>query len=185
MALANILQAIQDEAASVTQTLQSAHQARMQEMKQSHEASVTVLRHAATQKLEQQKHQLRLRAEGTARMHTSQELLSFKRTHLDTLYTSVLSELGALPPKEHEVVLRSLLSVLPSSGGLVHPSKGSEGILKKILPDTCTLGSVISSVGGFRFESNSASCDMTFEFLVQNVLRSKTEAEVAAAIFSA
>lgn len=110
--------------------------------------------------------------------------LSTKKELLDELYSDVAKKLSTLPEKEVEPLLRECVKKLADKGD-IFPSKAHAALLKKICPsEKFTIKEPTDSSGGFLFVSKKREQDFTFDYLVQNVLRPKTELEVSHQLFS-
>ena len=69
--------------------------------------------------------------------------------------------------------------------GEIHPSKAHAALLKKICPsEQFRIKEATNAKGGFLFISEKEEQDFTFEHLVEEVLRPKTELETSHTLFT-
>jgi vacuolar-type H+-ATPase subunit E/Vma4 len=184
MALADILHAITAEADHQIAELRAAHDAAASAAGQAHQAALEHTRTVVRQQKDQRLHQMRSRAEGHAAMLTRHTLLRRKQEAIDALYDEVVTGLTKLPKDQATSFLQALLDGLPA-GGVVHPTSASAALLKPLLGDRFTLGEVTPGAGGFRYVSARIDSDCTYETLVAEVLRPRTEVDTAHQLFGA
>ena len=184
MALKDILQAITDEADRQIAEAQTRHKTEMKEIKDSSEKTLTAsLKHIHQQK-EQWKLQMRQRAESHAEMVARHAVLGRKQELLDEVYAQVSDGLASLPKPELEKFLSLCMGKIRDKGTF-HPAAAHADLVKKLAPAGCAVGETIPSKGGFRFVGEKQDVDLTFEFLVAEILRPATEIEVASELFAA
>jgi vacuolar-type H+-ATPase subunit E/Vma4 len=184
MALNDILKAITEDADKRIADAKATHDTRIRLMRDEGQRTELQKRQSISELRDQKMRQLKERAQSHARMLRGKKILSKKQEYATKVYADVMNALSAAPKKDIESFLEKALSMVKGPG-VIHPAAAHADFIKKHLPSGCTLGDAIATAGGFRFVSGKHEHDFTFEFLVNNVLRAKTEARVASAIFPA
>lgn len=182
MALNDILDSIVADADRRIDDASAAHKKNMKEMRDASGDRALRTRMQISENREQQKQQIKERAESGARMLNNRKVLAAKQSHIDEVYSQVLEKLVGLPKEDTEAFLKKCLSHVHGKG-VIRAAKEHESIVKKHLPDGCEMGEMLDVAGGFRFESDREEHDFTYEFIVHGLLRPMTEANTAAKLF--
>lgn len=182
MALQHILDAIVGDADKRIADMTAAHKHYLKELRDESERRITRKRTQIGEQRDQKMRQMKEKTESHARMSRSKALLARRQEYMDRLYAEALDELVNLPKDKAEAFLKLCLKQIGGKG-IIMPAASQEAMLKKILPDGCTLGETIDAVGGFRFVSDKEEHDFSYEFLIQRLLREKTEVSVSEQLF--
>lgn len=128
---------------------------------------------------EKKKDSMRARAEGHGIMMKRHSLLRKKQEVIAALYEGeVMKQLLALPEATLEKFFKHCLERIDTPG-VVRPAKAHAALLKRACHGTHhTLGETIDAQGGFVVSSDKREDDLTFEFLIREVLKPRTELSV-------
>ena len=185
MALQDILNAITDEADQKITSERSAHQKRLSTMREQSEQRISKRKQEIAIQKEEKRNQMRAKSDAHAQMIERNAGLKKKQELLDNLFTLVTKNLGSCSNEKAEALLKQCIKSIKSKG-TIHPSKVHADTLKKIAPsEQFTMGDPVEATGGFVFSSEKEERDFTFEHLVSEYLRPKTEVEIAAELFNA
>ena len=184
MALKHILAAITQQADALIAKAHDDHEAIVKTLRDKHSQDIEQKRKDLTASKERKLQQLQAKARTHATSHKKSVLLRKKKELLDRIYEKVVLELVALSDEEVEPLLRACIAMVKDDG-VIHPSAKHEKLLREI----CTskqfrLEKTIEAKGGFVFVSATKEQDFTFEYLVEHVLRPKTELETSHALFT-
>ncbi len=184
MALQDLLDGIVADAEGRIQAANDAHKQRMSELRAATDRdSAKNLQSIAHQK-EQKKVQMVQRSKSQAAMLRRHALLRKKQQMLDKVYDDVITALLALPEEKQQSFLKTCLDRIDTKG-VVHPAKTHKGLIEKIATHgRMEIGSPVEARGGFIFRSASEVHDYTYEFIVGELLRSKTELDAVHSLFS-
>jgi len=181
--LKDILEAITAETDKQIAAARSEHQRGLTDLREQSERRLSTRKQEIAVSKEQRKGQFKAKAEAHAESHKRNALLSKKRELLDRVYAKVANDLSKIPDDKAEKLLRTCLKKI-SDKGEIFPSKKHEALLKKIAPsEQFSLKNASDATGGFLFSSKTQEYDCTFEHLVQEWLRPKTELEAAHLLF--
>jgi vacuolar-type H+-ATPase subunit E/Vma4 len=185
MALQDILNAITSQADESIRAERAAHQKRISQMREAAERAVAKKKQELALQKDKKKKQMRMKTQAHADTIKRSAILNSKRALLDKIYEKVLDNAGKLADEKIEPILRKALKEIHEKGK-IFPSKRHEDLLKKLAPSQqFSIEKPISSKGGFLFVSEKQEQDFTFEHLVSDWLRPKTELETSTYIFSA
>lgn len=127
---------------------------------------------------------MKRKAELHAESNRRNAVLRKKHELLDRVFADAVEALSGLSDKETEALLGHCLKTIKNKGTIM-PSKKHEALLKKIAKDDhFEFGKHIDASGGFIFESDKTDRDFTFENIVREMLRPKTELSAAISLFS-
>jgi len=184
MALADILAAITQQADQRIAEARTAHQKQLTQYREQSEREIATKKQEIAAQKEQRKVQLKAKAENHAAMLKRNAQLKKKQELLDRTYQKVVKELSALPDDKIEPLLRQCIKSIKSEG-TIHPSEKHENLVQKLADSgKFKIGSSIKAKGGFLFVSETREQDYTFEHLVQETLRPKTELEISQLLFA-
>lgn len=178
MALNDILQHILEDAeARISAAKNDQHQrlatARVTNERET-EAEIARIR----QGKEAKKIQMRERAESHSIMARRHAILKKKQELIAQVYAEVLMQLSNAPEAKLEKFFEACLKRVHGEG-TVHAAKAHEAIVKKLLKDTkLSMGDASHASGGFVVSTETEIHDFTFPFLIENILRPRTELEV-------
>lgn len=185
MALQDILKAITAEADQKITSERSAHQKRLSTMREQSEQRISKRKQEIAMQKEEKRQQMRAKSEAHAQMIERNAELKKKQELLDTLFTLVTKKLGSCSEDKAEALLKQCIKSIKSKG-TIHPSKAHANLLKKIAPsEQFEMGDAVEATGGFVFSSDKEERDFTFEHLVSQYLRPRTEVETASELFNA
>lgn len=162
MALADILAAIAQQAEKQIADLVAAAARDKEALKKQADEAIAAYENELHAQTEQQKKQLKKKAETEVEMNRKKALLQAKRDALDAVYAKVLEEVQKLPAAKKKKLEDALKAAL----------KGRKGKTESV------------KEGGFIFVSDNAEEDYSFEHLVNEVLRPQTELDVSANLFA-
>ncbi len=184
MALQDILAAISAQADQQIQRARSEHHKQLTKMREQSERAIATKKQDIALQKEQRKAQLTAKAENHAAMYIRNAELSKKQELLDRTYDNVIAELSKLPDEDLKRLIESCLKGIKGKGA-IHPAKKHESLLNKLADSSqLTIGESIDAKGGFKFISDTQEQDYTFEHLVSEVLRPKTELEISHLLFA-
>lgn len=184
MALQDILNAISAQADQQITDARATHQKALTQMREVSERSLATKKQEIAVQKEQKKIQLKAKAQAHAESAKRNAVLTKKQELLDRLYAKVTAELSTLPEAKVEELLRSCLKKI-SQKGTIHPSKKHAAALKKLAPsEQFKMGDATDACGGFLFISDKQEYDLTFEHLVEEMLRPETELSISHELFA-
>ncbi|MDP7477030.1 MAG: hypothetical protein QF442_01120 [Candidatus Peribacteraceae bacterium] len=184
MALQDILAAITAEADQQIESARAEHQKTITGMREESERSMSTRKQELAVQKQKKMDQITAKAHAHANAHKRNETLSKKKELLDRLYVGVAKQLGALPEKEVESLLRKCLKCIKSKGE-IHPATHHAALLKKICPsEQFRMKDGTKAKGGFLFVSAREEQDFTFEHITEQVLRPKSELETSHLLFA-
>jgi vacuolar-type H+-ATPase subunit E/Vma4 len=183
MPLQDILNAIVAQTDQKITEERSAHQKKLSAMREASERSLSTKKQDLALQKEKKKAQLHAKAEAHADAVLRNALLSKKRELLDQLYSKALTELSSLPDEKVEPLLATFLQKISAKGSII-PSDNHLKLLKKLVKDGLQVEKPVKGAGGFLFVSNLQEQDFTFEHIVQEWLRPKTELNVSKKLFT-
>ena len=184
MAIQDILATIAAEADKKIKQFRETHQSELSSMRQESEQRTAKKKQEIAVSKEQKMGQLKGKAQSHADAHTRNALLSKKKDLLDSIYSDAVVELSKLSDKEIEPLLQACVKLIKTKGE-IHPSEKHEKLLKKICSgDKFSMQKPTKAKGGFLFVSEKEERDFTFEHIVSQMLRPKTELEVSHNLFS-
>jgi V/A-type H+-transporting ATPase subunit E len=184
MALQDILAAISVEADRQIAEARTAHQNALTQIRQQSEQSLDRKRQDISAQKEQKLEQMRRKAEVHADTQLRNAQLQKKREILDRIYQKAIESLSQLPDKDVEALLKACLESIHDKGE-IRPTKKHVALMQRLVGGDLTLGDPVEGAGGFIFVSEKREQDFRFETLVQDVLRPKTELELAHSLFTA
>ncbi|PIR54038.1 hypothetical protein COU75_02930 [Candidatus Peregrinibacteria bacterium CG10_big_fil_rev_8_21_14_0_10_42_8] len=183
MALQDILAAITADADRQIELARAAHQKELTAMREESERTIAKRKQEIAVQKQQKIAQLTAKAETHAASHKRNALLTQKKEVLDVIYALAVEELCKLPDSDAETLFRECLKKIKGKGE-IHPSKKHADLLKKICPsEQFRMKDPIHAKGGFLFISDKEEQDFTFENLIENTLRPRTELTIAHTLF--
>jgi len=184
MAIQDILAAITQQADQRIADARTAHQKQLTLCREQSERELAKRKQEIAAQKEQRKTQLKAKAENHAAMLKRNAQLKKKQELLDRTYQKVVQDLSALPDDQIEPLLRQCIKSIKNEG-TIHASEKHANLVKKLADSgKFTIGDTIKAKGGFRFVSKTQEQDYTFEHLVQETLRPKTELEISQLLFA-
>ena len=186
MALANILQAIIAHADAEIARLQEQMMADQKTTSSRNDTLLQEYGEKLQQQAEERKKQLEARSRSALQMERKAQLLGQKRALMDSLYQDVLAALSSQPEENQKKLLNALLGRIKTAKGAIHPAECHAKLIEK-LPNfdakRFTIGKSIDAAGGFIVESDISEENFTYDILLQEELRAKTELAVASELF--
>lgn len=183
MALQDILAAITADADRQIELARAAHQKELSEMREESERTIARRKQEIAVQKQQKLAQLTAKAETHATSHKRNALLTQKKEVLDAIYARAVEELCKISDDDAEALFRECLKQIKGKGE-IHPSKKHADLLKKICPsEQFRMKDSIDAKGGFLFISDKEEQDFTFENLIENTLRPRTELTIAHTLF--
>ena len=184
MALQDILAAITAQADKKIEQARAALQKESGTLRQESEQRIAKRKQEIAVQKQQKLDQMKAKAQTHAAAVKRNAILSKKKELLDRLYGKVAADLAELSEKELEPLLRKCVKGIKAKGE-IHPAKKHAALLKKICPsEQFRMKDPTDAKGGFLFVSEKEEQDFTFEHLVEEVLRPKTEIETSHTLFS-
>lgn len=184
MALQDILAAITADADRQIELARAAHQKELTEMREESERTTAKRKQEIAVQKQQKLAQLTAKAETHAASHKRNALLTQKKEILDVVYAKAAEELCSISDSDAEALFRECLKQIKGKGE-IHPSKKHADLLKKICPsEQFRMKDATDAKGGFVFISDKEEQDFTFENLIQNILRPRTELSIAHTLFA-
>lgn len=184
MALQDILAAITAKADKKIEQARADLQKENSQLRQESEKRIAKRKQEIEVSKQQKLDQMKAKAETHASAVKRNAVLSKKKELLDRLYGKVAEDLAELSDKEIEPLLRKCVKGIKAKGE-IYPSKKHAALLKKICPsEQFRIKDPKHFKGGFLFVSEREEQDFTFEHLVEEVLRPKTELETSHTLFS-
>ena len=184
MALQDILKAITDEANAQIAQAEQAHTNALARIKEHHADLLSRKKKELTAQKNEKKEQMKRKAELHAETMRRNAVLRKKHELLDRVFEDAVEALAKLGDKDAEALLSHSLRTIKGKG-TIRPSKKHEALLQKIAKDDhFEMGKPIDAKGGFIFESGKSDRDFTFENIVREMLRPKTELSAATSLFS-
>lgn len=184
MALQNILDAIVGDADKRIADLTAAHKQFLKDLREQSDRNLERKQLQIAEQRDQKMRQMKEKTESHANMNKSKTLLMHKQVYMDRLYAEALEHLVKLPANKAEAFLGECMKHIHGKG-VILSAASQEAVIKKLLPDGVTLGESIKAQGGFRFVSDTAEHDFTYEFLIHRLLRDATEVTVGNLLFPA
>jgi len=183
MALQDIIWAITNEADRDIAALRKAHEERASAAKEKYESTLSSLKGKMSSQVESHKAQLLLKTRTHVAMDRRNRISAVKQAVINAAFAETLAMLSALPNEKVEPLLRACLKHIKGSGTLL-PSKRHEALIRKIAPsEQFTIGAASDAAGGFFFVGKTSEADLTFEHIVNGVLRPAKEVQVAELLF--
>lgn len=186
MALADILTAIEQNTADTLSQMRKNHQQRMLEMKRETEARLEEFGEAISKQKEQKLRQMRAKANSHGLLRGKHAIVRKKQELIGDAYEAFLGELKEMKGEEVRMFLERAVSSLGNIAGTIHPAPAHTALLTSLVAGKpyLSIGKPIDAVGGFRFAGENREHDFTFESLVSNSLRPRTELDIARLLFS-
>ncbi|MBT3293260.1 hypothetical protein HN512_03005 [Candidatus Peregrinibacteria bacterium] len=183
MPLQDILNAISAQADSQISETRSAHQKNISELREASERRLAKKKQELATQKEKKKIKLKAKAETHAEMHKKNVSLRKKRELLDKVYVAATAEICSLPDDKIEELIRNCLKQIEGKGSL-YPSEKHASLLKKLAPsEQFSIEKPISAKGGFLFTSSEKEQNFTFEHLIQEWLRPRSEISISKELF--
>ena len=183
MALQDILAAITADADRKIEKARAAHQQSLTAMREESERTIAKRKQEIAVQKQQKLNQLTAKAQTHAASFQRNAILTKKKEILDETYTSAIEEFCKINDTDAEALLRACLKQIKGKGE-IHPSATHEKLLKKICPsEQFTMKPATDAKGGFLFISDETEQDFTFESLVQDIVRPRTELHIANTLF--
>jgi vacuolar-type H+-ATPase subunit E/Vma4 len=133
---------------------------------------------------EKRKTQLQAKTQSHVAMQKQNAILKTQQKLLDKAYAGAVEKLSTLPDEKVEPIFRACLKDIKVKGA-IYPAAKHASLLKKLAPsEQFSIEAPIEVKGGFRFVSEKIEEDCTFEYLVENVLRPRTELATAQSLFA-
>jgi vacuolar-type H+-ATPase subunit E/Vma4 len=183
MALTDIFEGIVAETDAQIQTAKGAHKERMKSLRAQSDAAVTSKLQAMHEQKELRKRQMRSRMLTHADMTKRNAILAKEQEYMTIFFNHLIEKLANLPKPALEKFYATCFESI-NAKGTIRPAKPHKEIIEKIAGKHFSIGEPLDIPGGFLFTSETQDRDFTFPFLVQNVLRPKTEIEVAKRLFA-
>jgi len=185
MALQDILAAISHEADARIKQERSTHQKRISVLREESERRIAKLKQNIALQKEERKLQMRRKAEAHIVMIKRNAELQTKRKLLDKIYTAVVERLAGMPEDKVKTLLEKCLKTISQKGD-IRPSAAHVNMLKQLASsEQFSIGDAVDVSGGFIFTSEKEERDFTFEHLVSQYLRPKSEVDTASTLFAA
>ena len=178
----DLLNAIVSQTDADIARLKETHAQRVDALKNETKAWIADREQDIVRRTNDRKNELLAKAEAHAFQERRRKVTQMKRDLLDGVYDKTVDELAELPPAKAEKLLEKLLESIPGSG-VIRPTAAHRPILKKIADKRFTLGEDVTGKGGFLFQGEQEERDCTYENLVQNVLRPRTEMQTLRTLF--
>lgn len=184
MALQDILAAIIAEADTRITQARSDQQKELSTMREESEQRIATSKQEVAVSKQQKKQQLLAKAQTHAVSLKRNAGLQKKKALLDTLFAKVAKDMSTLSEKEVEPLLRACVKSIKGKGE-IYPAAQHEKLLQKICPnEKFAMQKATNAKGGFLFVSKTQEIDFTFEYLVEHILRPKTELEASKTLFA-
>lgn len=180
----DLLNAIVSQTDADIARLKEAHAARVAALKQETKDWIEARERDMAQRAEERKREFLAKAETHALQERRRKVTQCKRDLLDEAYGKTVSAVASLPAAKTEKILSSLLDGIAGSG-VIRPAAAHRALLKKIADKRFELGEDVPGSGGFLFQGETEERDCTYENLVQNVLRPRTEMKALRSLFPA
>ena len=183
MALQDILAAITADADRKIEQARTEHQKSLTALREESERRIAKRKQEIAVQKQQKINQLTTKAQTHASVYQRNAILTKKKELLDATYASAVEEFCKINDTDAEALLRACLKQIKGKGE-IHPSATHEKLLKKICPsEQFTMKSATKAKGGFLFISKETEQDFTFESLIQDIIRPKTELQIANVLF--
>lgn len=183
MALQDILAAITAEADVRIADARAEHQRALTSMREESERKIAKKKQEIAVSKKERMDQLQSKALAHAHAYKRNALLSKKKEILDRVFTKATVQLSQIDENEAEALLRACVRRIQSKGA-IRPSEKHAALLQKICPsEQFRLEKTISAQGGFLFVSEKEEQDFTFEYLMENIIRPRSELPVAKSLF--
>ncbi len=184
MALQDILAAITAETDKKIEQARSNQQKELAALREESERTIAKKKQEIAVQKQQKQNQLTAKAQTHALSIKRNALLTKKKELLDDFYKEAQKELAKISDADAEKLFRACLKQIKGKGA-IHPSAVHEKVLKKICPsEQFRMKEPTKASGGFLFVSDTTELDFTFENLIENILRPKTELELAHSLFA-
>ncbi len=171
----DLLNAIVSQTDADIARLKDEHIRRLDALKQETKNWITQREQDFVTRAGERKTELLAKAEAHAFQERRRKVTQYKRDLLDAVYQKTVAALTALPAPKTEQLLRNILESIPGTG-VIHPTAAHRSILKKLVSDArFTLGEDTAGSGGFLFRGEREERDCTYESLVKNTVRPRTE----------
>lgn len=183
MALDDILSAITQETDKRITDAKDTHKKRLSSLREESERQLLRKKLEIDAQRKEKEKLMRAKAETYISLQQRNAILRKKQELLTRCYDEVKKELASLKPAGVEKLLKHFLQGIKSKGE-IRPAKHHKELMEKIADEKhFTIGKPIDASGGFLFISNKEEFDFTFENLVDNYLRPKTEVQVSHSLF--
>lgn len=184
MALQDILAAITADADHKIETARAEQQKALTAAREESERAIAKRKQEIAVQRQQKIDQMTAKAQTHAASHKRNALLAKKKELLDRAYAKAAEELCGISDADAEKLFRACLKMIKGKGE-IHPSAKHEKLLKKICPsEQFRMKDSTDAKGGFLFVSDKEEQDFTFENLVENILRPRTELQIANTLFA-
>lgn len=184
MAFEDILSAITQETDRRIAEAKDTHKQRIASMREQSERRLAQRKQEIAAQRGEKEQLMRAKAETHVALQRRNEILHKKRELLDRCYDDVKAALAKQKPAVIEKLLTHFLHNIKDKGDIL-PAKAHKDVLAKIADGKkFTIGKPIDAIGGFVFVSDAQEFDYTFENLIDNDLRPRTEVDVSHALFA-
>lgn len=182
MSFHDLLNAIVAQTDADIARLKEAHASRVTALKQETKGWIDARERDIDQRAADRRKEIIAKAETHALQERRRKVTQCKRDLLDDIYGKAVEALASLPAAKTETILASLLDGIDGDG-IIRPTSAHRAILKKIVGKRFELGEDVPGAGGFLFQGEHEERDCTYENLVENSLRPKTEMGVLRSLF--
>ncbi len=179
----DLLNAIVSQTDADIARLKDAHAKRVEALRRETKEWIAEREQDIVRRTNDRKNELFAKAEAHAFQERRRKVTQMKSDLLDAVYDRTVDALAGLPSAKAEKLLEALLDGIPGSG-VIRPTAAHRAILKKIADKRFTLGEDVPGKGGFLFQGEHEERDCTYENLVQNVFRPRTEMQTLRTLFS-
>lgn len=185
MALEDILTAIEGSGQRQLAEIRSEHEARLLELKEREQKEISKEETAEKEKFSREAARLQAEAETRASQRRHNRILASKQKILNRVYDKCLKRLLSLAEEKSRSVLKKCLTALGDEKGTIKPAAAHAKLVGELIKDKphFELGETVESVGGFYFESENLEKDFLFETMVKDILRPRTESDIANKLF--
>lgn len=185
MAFHDILQHILEDAEARIATAKNDQRQRLATARVTNERETDAELARIRQTKEAKKIQMRERAESHSIMARRHAVLKKKQELIGKVYEEVLMQMESMPESQLEKFFAACLERVHGEG-TVSASAKHEGILKKLIQNSSLkMGEPMKTNGGFIVSTETQNFDFSFPFLVQELLRPRTELEVLRSVLPA
>jgi vacuolar-type H+-ATPase subunit E/Vma4 len=184
MSLKHLLEAITAETDRKVQEIRNTLKNDLEKMRQESSQQLSKKKHDIVDAHEKELQTKKRTLEAKKLSLTKSAVLSKKKEIQDRFYEKLLTRMSALPESDIEEIMKQCLTDLPKEG-TIHPASPHVSLITRLVSTTSlTIGESIASKGGFLFTAERQEKDCTFEHLVSDVIRPKTELLVSQKLFT-
>lgn len=187
MALSDIVQKILDDANLKAKQISSKSEALMKEINIENESKIEKMIEEKEVEVQKKEKAMISKTNNLILGERRNLLLKKKREILADVFEKAKKVLSQTSDKDLEEIITGAFSTISEEEGIIYPAKGSKSLIENVMKKagkSYKIGNEKDFLGGFIFVSNDSEIDLTFEAIIDKIIKPKLELDIAQLLFN-